>query len=127
MNLVAAREGVQIAIDALRSNKVRASLTILGIVIGVATVMAMAAVITGVRSSITEQLEGMGPQNFVVERFDETQIRFADDRFLDFPQIRWSLSHMRELVPTVNVWRGTGPATLFHDARTAGSWSMPAG
>ena len=34
------------------------------------------------------------------------RIRFEDDRFLDFPQIRWSLSHMRELVPTVNVGRG---------------------
>jgi putative ABC transport system permease protein len=79
MNFVAAREGVQIAIDALRSNKVRAALTILGIVIGVATVMAMAAVITGVRSSITEQLEGMGPNNFVVERFDETQVRLVND------------------------------------------------
>lgn len=41
------------------------------------------------------------------------QVRFADDRFLDFPQIRWSLSHMRELVPTVNVWRGPGPAGAF--------------
>jgi CubicO group peptidase (beta-lactamase class C family) len=40
-------------------------------------------------------------------------VRFADDRFLDFPQIRWSLSHMRELVPTVNVWRGPGPASPF--------------
>lgn len=34
------------------------------------------------------------------------QIRFEDDGFLDFPQIRWTLSHLRELVPTVNVWRG---------------------
>jgi len=40
-------------------------------------------------------------------------VRFADDRFLDFPQIRWSLSHMRELMPTVNVWRGEGPASPF--------------
>lgn len=40
-------------------------------------------------------------------------IRFGDDRFLEFPQIRWSLSHMRELVPTVNVWRGEGPAQPF--------------
>jgi CubicO group peptidase (beta-lactamase class C family) len=37
------------------------------------------------------------------------RIRFEDDRFLSFPQIRWSLSHMRELVPTVAVWRGSGP------------------
>jgi CubicO group peptidase (beta-lactamase class C family) len=39
----------------------------------------------------------------------EKRIRFADDRLLDFPQLRWSLSHMRELVPTVAVWRGAGP------------------
>jgi hypothetical protein len=36
------------------------------------------------------------------------QIRFQDDRFLEFPQIRWTLSHMRELAPTTPVWRGHG-------------------
>lgn len=46
----------------------------------------------------------------------DKQVRFADDRFLEFPQIRWSLSHMRELMPTVNVWRGEGPAGSFGDA-----------
>jgi CubicO group peptidase (beta-lactamase class C family) len=39
------------------------------------------------------------------------RIRFEDDRYLGFPQIRWSLSHMRELVPTTAVWRGTGGAS----------------
>ena len=34
-------------------------------------------------------------------------IRFGDDRFLSFPRNRWSLSHFRELLPTVNVWRGS--------------------
>jgi CubicO group peptidase (beta-lactamase class C family) len=33
------------------------------------------------------------------------QISFQDDRFLEFPQIRWSLSHMRELAPTAAIWR----------------------
>lgn len=37
------------------------------------------------------------------------QVRFQDDRFLEFPQIRWSLSHMRELAPTAVVWRGERP------------------
>jgi CubicO group peptidase (beta-lactamase class C family) len=36
------------------------------------------------------------------------RIRFEDDQYLDFPKIRWSLSHMRELVPTTAVWRGNG-------------------
>ncbi|HET7322231.1 MAG TPA: ABC transporter permease [Longimicrobiaceae bacterium] len=79
MNFVAAREGVQIAIDALRSNKARALLTILGVVIGVATVMAMAAVIVGIRSTITSNIASMGPKNFAVERFDFTQVRFVND------------------------------------------------
>lgn len=35
-------------------------------------------------------------------------IRFSDDRFLSFPQNRWALSHVRELVPTQNVSRGGG-------------------
>lgn len=56
----------------------------------------------------------------------ERQVRFADESFLAFPQMRWSLSHMRELVPTVSVWRGPGPAselgppTGSHDAAIDG-------
>jgi CubicO group peptidase (beta-lactamase class C family) len=47
----------------------------------------------------------------------ERRVRFSDDNFLDFPQIRWTLSHMRELVPTVNVWRGdAGPVPLGNAA-----------
>ena len=42
---------------------------------------------------------------------EDKRIRFEDDGFFNFPQIRWSLSHMRELVPTVNVWRGAGAAS----------------
>lgn len=38
------------------------------------------------------------------------RVRFEDDRFLQFPQNRWALSHLRELVPTAAVWRGRGGA-----------------
>ena len=38
-------------------------------------------------------------------------IRFQDDRFLEFPQIRWTLSHMRELAPTAAVWRGSAASS----------------
>ncbi|MBX3589002.1 MAG: serine hydrolase domain-containing protein [Ramlibacter sp.] len=49
----------------------------------------------------------------------DKRIRFEDDRFLDFPQIRWSLSHMRELAPTVNVWRGEAPPSALGHAHAA--------
>ena len=41
----------------------------------------------------------------------EKRIRFEDDHALGFPQKRWTLSHLRELVPTVNVWRGSDRAS----------------
>jgi putative ABC transport system permease protein len=77
MNPTAVREGVTIALDSLRANRVRAVLTILGIVIGVTTVMLMAAVIGGIRSSISGQLESLGPKNFILMRFDQTQLQFG--------------------------------------------------
>jgi len=78
MNLTSTFEGVGIALDALRSNKVRAALTILGIVIGVTVVITMAAAIGGFRSTVLEQVESIGPKNFIVDRFDNTAIRVDD-------------------------------------------------
>ena len=77
MNFQATREGVQIALDALRTDKVRAFLTILGIAIGVATVTGMGAIMNGVEGGINDDLQAMGPENFVVTRFDQTQIRIS--------------------------------------------------
>ena len=43
----------------------------------------------------------------------DKRIGFARDQFANFPELRWSLSHMRELTPTVNVWRGPlAPSSL---------------
>jgi CubicO group peptidase (beta-lactamase class C family) len=36
-------------------------------------------------------------------------VRFEDGSFRRFPQLRWSYSHWRELVPTANISRGTAP------------------
>jgi putative ABC transport system permease protein len=64
-----ADEGVRIALDSLRANKLRAALTILGVVIGVATVMAMASIVQGIRAQIFSTIEIAGPTTFYVMRF----------------------------------------------------------
>ena len=78
MRMTAAREGVTIALEALRSNKVRAFLTILGVVIGVATVLSMAAAVGGLRSAVLDQIQRIGPNNFVLQRFDGGGIQVDD-------------------------------------------------
>ena len=62
-------ESVRIAADALRSNKLRSGLTILGVVIGVATVMAMAAIVQGIRDEIVHTIEVAGPTTFYVFKY----------------------------------------------------------
>lgn len=62
-------EGVVIAIEAMRANLLRSTLTVLGVVIGVATVMAIASIVEGIRSQIFNALETAGPRAFYVVRF----------------------------------------------------------
>ena len=69
MRLSTLTEGVTIAMGAIRENKLRSALTILGVVIGVATVMAMASIVTGLRTQIIKTLEVAGPTTFYVMRF----------------------------------------------------------
>jgi len=68
--LTALREGVGIAVDSLRANKTRAALTILGIAIGVMVVMAMAATVKGINSTVDRILAQTGPTTFYVFRFE---------------------------------------------------------
>ena len=71
-------EGAGIALDSLRSNKVRAALTILGVAIGVTVVIAMASAITGINRSITSILESAGPKTFFVFRYFSGGLEVSD-------------------------------------------------
>jgi putative ABC transport system permease protein len=69
MKLHSLSEGLGIALDQLRANKLRSALTMLGVVIGVATVMAMASIVQGIRDQIINTIEVAGPTTFYVVRF----------------------------------------------------------
>ncbi len=64
------REIFMMALDSIRMNKLRSSLTILGIVIGVLTIVGMVAVIEGINASFAQQLESMGSNLLFVNRFE---------------------------------------------------------
>ncbi len=71
-------EGLRIAWEAIRANWFRSSLTVLGVSVGVAVVVAMAALITGIRSSVMDAVQSAGPNNFIVARFDFTAVRVSN-------------------------------------------------
>ena len=62
------RENLEIAFDTLRANKLRSGLTILGVVIGVATVMTMATIVDGIQTKIVRSFQVAGPTTFYVLR-----------------------------------------------------------
>jgi CubicO group peptidase (beta-lactamase class C family) len=55
-------------------------------------------------------------------------ITFQNGSFRSFPELRWAWSNIRQLVPTVNVWRGAGPASVLpreeHDIGASASVTM---
>ncbi|MGY4360305.1 hypothetical protein ACVW0J_006798 [Bradyrhizobium sp. i1.7.7] len=55
-------------------------------------------------------------------------ITFQNGSFRNFPELRWAWSNVRQLVPTVNVWRGAGPASVLpredHDIGAVASTTL---
>jgi putative ABC transport system permease protein len=68
-------ENVSLALDSIRSAKGRSALTVLGVVIGVACVMAMASIVRGIKDQIMATLDIAGPNTlYVVKVFSQTPL-----------------------------------------------------
>lgn len=124
MRLVDLAEGAAIAISAIRSQKLRSALTILGIVIGVSTVMAMASIVGGVRQQIFNSLEVVGPTTFRVMRFFSST-PLNPDQLPREVRIRPVLSKREadavETLPEIryaSIWVGVFERLAFEGART---------
>ncbi|GGM70447.1 ABC transporter permease [Dactylosporangium sucinum] len=59
-------EAWRVAIDALRANRLRSVLTMLGVIIGVAAVVVLVAIGTGTKQKIEQQVEGLGSNLLIV-------------------------------------------------------------
>src|SRR5687768_17738545 len=68
--VIAARENVRFATGALRAHKLRSALTILGIVIGVMTVIAMVSIIQGFNNSVIKDFQAFGATLVQFQKFD---------------------------------------------------------
>jgi putative ABC transport system permease protein len=62
------RESVKMALDTLRANKLRSGLTVLGIVIGVTTVITISSIINGVNNKVAEWVSSLGSNVLWVTR-----------------------------------------------------------
>lgn len=78
MKVVTSRflENLKMAFDTLRSNKLRSFLTIIGVVVGVITVMLISSIISGITMAVEEQVKSFGTRSIFIYKMD-IGIRFG--------------------------------------------------
>ena len=61
--------GIRLALDSIRESKLRAFLTVLGVIIGTGTIIGVGSIIAGLDGAITDVLRSFGPNTLIVFKF----------------------------------------------------------
>jgi putative ABC transport system permease protein len=69
MTRLAFTNGLVLALQTVRTHKMRAFLTVLGVIIGTGTIIGVAAILTGFDSAVTGILRSFGPNSIIVFKF----------------------------------------------------------
>ncbi|MCM1252026.1 MAG: ABC transporter permease [Clostridium sp.] len=113
-------EYIKIALMNIKSNKGRSVLTMLGIIIGIASVIMIMAIGNGVKGQINDELESIGSgliELYLDTTLDTTTMRFAQE---DFDLIMDKVDHVKGATPVMGGWgTANGPKGNF-EARVMG-------
>src|SRR3954451_17645818 len=63
-------ENLMMALDTLRGNKLRSFLTIVGVVVGVITVMLISSIISGINVAVEKEVESFGTRSIFLYKMD---------------------------------------------------------
>ena len=127
--LFAARENIRFAGVALTSHKLRSSLTVLGIVIGVTTVIAMVSIIEGFNNSIVKSFQAFGATLVQFQKFDarfgpgdrdESQRQRKNLTYEDALALKRLCPSMLAVSPERYTYEGEGPSLdVVYNGKTA--------
>ena len=123
------REVVVMALDTVRSNKMRSALTVLGVVIGVTSIVGMTAMIRGFDKSLRDMIGAIGPNTIFIQRFSFASFTSVSEINELFKRPNLTISDARaieeqaETIRLVDVELGAGgpPTTrrvFYRDQRT---------
>ncbi len=119
------KEAVGLALDALRRNPLRSFLTILGIVIGVSTVIAISAVVNGLNSNVIGKVESMGSNIVICYRFPWATLGRLSPGFLQRKELNAEWAEGLANLPHVEA--ATATARIFRPEFGAGSSNVRRG
>src|SRR5512136_2231926 len=106
------------ALESLAANKLRAALTILGIVIGVAAVIAMVSVGRGAQATITDSINGIGTNLVFVFRGGSEDVRNPKPITLGDAEAIADPFQAPDVVAVAPVIQGSGKVTFERESTT---------
>jgi putative ABC transport system permease protein len=104
-------ENLMLALGTLRANKLRSSLTVVGVVIGVITVMSIASIISGIDVAVKKEVESFGTRSIFLYKFDigprtgnmTREERMRPDLTVDDAAVLSQLPSVELAVPLLNI------------------------
>jgi putative ABC transport system permease protein len=116
-------EILRLAFDSLKANKLRSSLTMLGIAVGVFSVIGVMTVISGLKGSIESGLNVLGANSFQFMKypainFSDPRQRFANRKDIDFSQASRFKEMMGDTAQVSLMLRRGGRVAMYLDRRT---------
>ena len=109
------RETAAMAFETLRSNKMRSALTVLGVVIGVTSIVGMTSLIRGFDSSLRDSISSLGPNTIFVQKFGGLSFSSGKSFMELMRRPNLSLADMQAIerlgttVGMTDLWLGAGP------------------
>jgi putative ABC transport system permease protein len=116
-------EILRLALDSLKANKLRSGLTMLGIAVGVFSVIGVMTVISGLKGSIESGLNVLGANSFQFSKypainFSDPRQRFANRRDIDYNQASRFKELMGETAQVSLMLRRGGRVASYMERRT---------
>ncbi len=118
-------ENVRFALLAVRAHKLRASLTVLGIVVGVATVIAMVSIVTGFNNNMVNSFQSFGATLVLFQKYEprfgpggprpEGELRRKDLTLEDAAALKAAIPEMRAVSPARYLWDNTDYHLHYRD------------
>jgi putative ABC transport system permease protein len=108
------REVVVMALETLRSNKLRSALTVLGVVIGITAIVGMTSLIRGFDESLRDGIRELGPETIFVAKFSGVSMASGREftELIRRPNLTIEDANaIEKLAPSagmVDVWLGAG-------------------
>jgi putative ABC transport system permease protein len=131
------KEAFKLALQSLWANKLRSILTLLGVIIGVASVIMVVTLTNGAKQFVTSKINSYGAAVIIVSRFPQTfitieeYIEFQKRKFVTYDDYRAVLSDCKSCV-SVGAQRTNGTGKVVHgtesttDTQIRGwTWTMP--